>query len=118
MVSDKDDAPEQMRYGMLGEDSSTTGEKLEKFTGEVDWEFLRPHFKSGALFFVDPALPLVQVGTAFAEDDKNQVEAWLKSGDLVKIETIHAQQWENTETTFESLVVSPFVLCRPVDSPS
>lgn len=113
MVSPNENSPEPMRYGMLGKDEATTEDKLEKFTGEVTWDFLRPHYESGALFFVDPALPLVQVGAAFANDDKDSVEAWLKTGDLVKIADLHAKQWEGTETRFESLVVSPFVLCRP-----
>jgi hypothetical protein len=108
-----DSAPEPMRYGILGHDPSSTGQKLEKFTGPTTWKYLRPHFQSGVLYFVDPNLPLAKVGTAFAENNTAQVEAWLKTGDLVKIEPLHAAQWETTDTPFEALVVSPFVLCRP-----
>lgn len=116
MIAPDDDHPEQMQYGMLGQDESSPTDKLEKFTGQVAWEFLRPHFQSGALIFVDPQLSLTEVGTAFTENMTAKVEAWLKAGDLVKIEELHAKQWENTETTFDALVVSPFVLCRPVDA--
>jgi hypothetical protein len=42
------------------------------------------------------------------------VEGWLKSGDLVKIGDLHAAQWEGKAVEFEALVVSPFVLCRPL----
>jgi len=114
MTAPDDHQPEQMNYGILGEDQSSTAQKLEKFTGVVPWSYLQPHFKSGVLYFVDPALPLVTVGAALADNNTTQVEAWLKTGDLVKIEDLHASQWENTDTQFESLVVSPFVLCRPV----
>ena len=40
----------------------------------------------------------------------------LKAGDIVKIGDLHAAQWEKPgdKTEFEALVVSPFVLCRPV----
>ena len=115
MISPDDDPNEQLRYGMLGKDESTTAEKLEKFTGRVTWDFLRPHYRSGVLYFVDPSLPLVDVGATFAENDTQQVEKWLKLACLVKIEELHANQWEDTDTQFESLVVSPFVLCRPVE---
>lgn len=113
MSEPADDTPEPMRYGMLGGDQSTSEEKLEKYTGQITWEFLKPHFESGSLYFVDPSLPLAKVGSAFANNEASSVKNWLKSGDLVKIEALHAQQWEKTETQFESLVVSPFVLCRP-----
>ena len=69
-----------------------------------------PHYQTGSLFFVDPELKL-EVVVAFTENNTEQVETWLKSGGLVKIEALHAQ--EDTGTLFEALVVSPFILCRP-----
>ena len=105
---------DQMRYAMLGEDAGSTEEKLEKYVGQVPWSYLVPHYKAGSLFFVDPGLDLKEVGAAIADNQADVVEAWLKSGDLVKIEAIHAGQWEGSKTQFEALVVSPFVLCRPV----
>ena len=109
---------EEMRYGILGEDTSTPAEKLEKYAGEVDWSYLRDHYQNGVLFFVDPSLDLAEVGAAITSDDKKQVAGWLKSADLVKIEALHASQWEDEKTDikqqFQALVVSPFVLCRPV----
>ena len=102
-----------MRYGILGEDHSTTGEKLAKYTGDVAWGYLKDHYQNGVLFFVDPDLKLEEVGLALAEDRASRVAAWLKSGEMVKIEKIHADQWEGSDQIFEALVVSPFVLCRP-----
>ena len=103
-----------MKYALLGEDHSSDEEKLEKFTGEVGWSYLRPHYQSGVLFFVDRSLRLQHVGAAISADETDRVKAWMKSGDMVKIGSLHAAQWEGTETLFEALVVSPFVLCRPV----
>jgi hypothetical protein len=115
MIMPDSPAPEPMKYAILGEDSSDTPEKLAKYTGVVDWSYLRPHFQREALFFVDPSLKLEDVGAAFAANDKDRVEAWLKSADLVKISDLHAQQWEKQkDALFEALVVSPFVLCRPL----
>jgi len=93
----------------------STPEKLANYTGTVTWDYLRPHYERGGLFFVDPCLKLEVVGAAIAENESERVDAWLKSGDLVKISDLHAAQWEKpAEVLFEALVVSPFVLCRPV----
>jgi hypothetical protein len=103
-----------MKYAILGEDTSSEEEKLEKYTGTVGWGYLRPHFISGVLYFVDLSMPLAEVGRAFTENRKDRVEAWLRYGDLVKIGDLHAAQWEKGGMEFEALVVSPFVLFRPV----
>lgn len=114
MVSPDPNEPEPLKYAMLGEDNSSVGDKLEKFTGIVDWRYLRPHWQSGVLYFVDPGLELADAGRAIAENRSDLVEGWLRSGDLVKIGDLHAAQWETGGQDFEALVVSPFVLCRPV----
>jgi hypothetical protein len=114
MVSDESNKREPLRYAMIGEDVSSTEEKLEKYTGTVNWKYLAPHYLSGSLFFVDTKLTLTEVGYAFTNNETDQVENWLKSGDLVKIGELHAEQWQKGETEFEALVISPFVLCRPV----
>lgn len=114
MVSNNSPTPESMKYVMLGNDLSSTQEKLAKYTGQVVWSYLAPHYETGSLYFVDPSLKLEDVGAAISTDRTEQVDGWLRSGDLVKIEAIHAAQWQDSETEFEALVVSPFVLCRPV----
>lgn len=105
---------EKMRDGMLGEDASSPEEKLANYSGEVGWDYLKGPYLNNVLYFIDPALKLEVVGAALTADDKSSIEAWLKSGDLVKIEQLHARQWEGGEQQFEALVVSPFVLCRPI----
>lgn len=114
MISGEEQPNQSMKYGLLGEDQSTDSEKLAKFAGEVDWTYLKPHFERGSLFFVDSSLEMTQVGEAMAKDDSAAIEGWLKTGDLVKIEAIHAFQWEDGKTEFEAVVISPFVLCRPL----
>jgi hypothetical protein len=88
-------------------------EKLANYIGKVPWSYLAPHSLTGSLYFADPGLKLEDVGAAISANRTEQVEAWLKSADLVKIEAIHAAQWEHGDAEFEALVVSPFVLCRP-----
>lgn len=104
---------------MIGEDASSPEEKIAKYTGVVDWTYLKPHYESEVLYYLDPAISLEQAGLAIIADDKKTVSQWLKKGDLVKIEALHAAQWEKEEpdgikkTQFRALVVSPFVLCQP-----
>lgn len=114
MILPDSTTPEPMKYTMIGQDTSTTEEKLAKYTGQVPWSYLAPHAEKGTLLFVDRSLKLEEVGAAFSANESAKVDAWLKSGDLVKIGEIHTAQWKDTDTQFEALVVSPFVLFRPV----
>lgn len=98
---------------MVGGDTQGTPEKLEKYTGVVDWQYLKPHFDAGVLIYVDPALSITEVGQALADDNKGKIQAWLKSGDLVKPSDPHAQWWQENPQSFTALVVSPFVLMQP-----
>jgi len=91
-----------------------TAEKLANYTGTVTWDYLKPHYERGGLFFVDPCIKLEIVGEAIANNCSDKVAAWLKSADLVKITELHASQWEEKpDLLFDALVVSPFVLFRP-----
>jgi hypothetical protein len=96
------------------EDHSSDEEKLDKYTGNVDWSYLKPHFEAGSMIYVDPCLDLKQAGLAFANDDKAQVEAWLKSGDLVQPCNLHTKHWQENETHFNAMIVRPFVLAQPI----
>lgn len=103
-----------MRYGLLGDDASSDLDKLAKYTGEVDWAYLRPHHERGALLWIDPALEITEVGRAIAEDNASQVRQWRERGDLVKPSEPHATYWESSGARFLALVVSPFVLIQPL----
>ncbi len=115
MISADPSSHGRMKYAVLGEDALGTEEKLANYCGRVDWTYLKPHYLSGSLLFVDPELGLAMVGAAISADERSKVEAWLKGGDLVKIGDLHAAQWEKCGGEFEALVVSPFVLCRPLE---
>ena len=88
--------------------------ELDKYMGEVGWDYLKPHFESGALLFLDVGLDMKEVGEALVADEKVKVEAWMKSGDLVRPSQPHADYWESAGEVFRALVVSPFVLMQPV----
>lgn len=106
---------ETMRYGVIGEDQSSACEKLEKYTGEVEWAYLKKPFEDGVLLYVDPCLDLAAVGQAFTEDRADTVKAWRSAGDIIQPGPPHAQYWEQSEARFLALVVSPFVLIQPLE---
>jgi hypothetical protein len=96
------------------EDHSSDEEKLEKYSGNVDWSYLKPHYESGSMIYVDPALDLKTAGLAFANDDQAQVKAWLKSGDLVQPCQLHTEHWQKNNAHFNAMIVRPFVLAQPI----
>ncbi|GAA5483594.1 DUF2288 domain-containing protein [Haloferula sargassicola] len=102
----------RMKYGILGEDAQSDDEKISKYTGEVGWSYLRPHFERDALIWVDPELDLGQVAKAFIGDDSVRVADWLGNGDLVRVGKLHAAQWEAGDELFTAVVVTPFVLMQ------
>jgi hypothetical protein len=95
------------------QDNLSQDEKLEKYSGEVDWNYLQPHFKAGNMIYVDPRLDLKQAGLAFTKDQKHLVEKWLKSGDLMQPCELHAQHWEKEKRQFKAMIVRPFILAQP-----
>jgi hypothetical protein len=97
------------------EDHQTPAEKLEKYSGDVDWSYLRPHFKAGNMIYVDPCLDLKEVGLVFAKDNQQQVQEWLKAGDLVQPCELHAEHWAKEGTRFQAMIVRPFVLAQPIE---
>jgi len=96
------------------EDHSTDAEKLDKYSGDVDWSHLAPHYRAGHLIYVDPTLDLKTAGLAFTEDNKDCVQAWLKKGDLVQPCDLHAEHWEREGIRFNAMIVRPFVLAQPI----
>ncbi|MGJ8655132.1 MAG: DUF2288 family protein [Akkermansiaceae bacterium] len=108
----------KLQYDVLGEDLASAGDKIAKYTGDVDWNYLKPHYKTGAMIYVDPELTLTEVAEAFTKDDKTQVQAWLKSADLVKPSHLHEDWWEYDQTRFTAVVITPFVLAQPLPKDS
>jgi hypothetical protein len=96
------------------EDNATQAEKLDKYSGEVDWGYLRPHFEAGNLLYVDPCLDLKTAGLALTNDDQAQVKKWLHCGDLVQPCELHAEHWEKEKTLFQAMIVRPFILAQPI----
>ena len=104
--------PDSINYGMLQSDIPNNSQKLDKYVGEVSWEYLEPHFQSGSLIYIDNSLCIKDVGQALAKDDTKKVKQWLMAGDALKPGQAHAKYWNEANSTFIALVVSPFVIIQ------
>ncbi len=82
------------------------------------WRDLAPHAKKGAVFIVEKALDLVDVGVAMAENNAAQVEAWIIESTLRRPTPDEHQIWDATPGTyFDMLIVEPFVLIQENERP-
>lgn len=92
-------------------------EKLLEQLETVDGESLVPHYERGALVFVGAHLDIIDVGVAFAEDNKESVTHWLQSGDLWKCSEKDKDNGSLEMTSkFQFLILQPFVLAKPVNT--
>lgn len=105
---------ERMNYAVLNSDEASTSEKLEKYTGEIQWSYLKPHFEAGSLVWVSEELSITEVGEAISDDESDRVQSWKREGLLLIPSEPHADYWESIEAEFRALVVSPFVLIQPL----
>lgn len=109
------DKKKPMEYGMVGDDGLTMEERLEKYSGVTDWGYLRAACMYEVLYYIDQSLALQEVANAFLEDNADQIQTWLKAGDIVKLEKLHLDHFDQDKSKeFEATVVSPFVLCKEV----
>ncbi len=90
-------------------------EELARTLGEVFWSDLRAHAGRDALIVVAAGLDLLEVGEALAKNEAARVEAWIRAGQLGKPSAEELRLWPaDPAARFESLIVSPFVLIRPL----
>lgn len=104
-----------MNYAMLNSDEPSTAEQLEKYSGEISWEYLKPHFESGNLIWISPEVSLTEAGQALTNDESERVQSWKQEGVVLIPSEPHAVFWEKSGARFRALVVSPFVLIQPLE---
>ena len=91
--------------------------KLKLETGRVSWLELQRHFARGVVVIVAPGADLVEVAAGIAEDDRQAVQGWLETGQLVRAEDRHARRWAEDDTAFWAVVVAPWVLVQEEGEP-
>ena len=82
-------------------------------TAQIEWSALERHFARGELLVVDRVLDLVVVAQAFIDDDSEQVQRWMKQGQLAVATDEQAADWfERNPDTLWAVVIRPWVLMQ------
>jgi len=86
-------------------------------TSKLGWNELEAHFARGVVIKVDPALNLLDTGTAFVQDNSQQIEEWMKNGKIVRACDQDALNWSARNPVFWVVVVAPWVLIQELTTP-
>ena len=97
----------------MTQDPASTAAKLNQETARIDWTALQPFFARGQTVLVRPGLDLVAVATAFADDRRDAVAAWMETGDVAPVADAQAEEWSQTNAELWAVVVAPWVLVQP-----
>lgn len=93
-------------------------EKLQTALGQTDWPPLGPHAARQALFEVH-GMDLVDVGLAIVRDRTAVVALWVKEGTIARPSAERVAAFRaDPDALFESLIVQPYVLFRPLSPDS
>lgn len=88
--------------------------QLKDAIGPARWDWLQPHAKRDAVIVVTAEMDLVEVGIALAEDKATNVRRWIDEQAIYKPLPDQLSAWNDRaeDSTFEALIVAPFVLIR------
>ena len=84
-------------------------------TGRLSWTQAERHFARGVMVKVAPALDLLEVAAAMAEDDQTVFTRWLEAGLVARASTEDAIRWHESQAEFWAVVVAPWVLAQEID---
>jgi len=97
---------------MQDEDTPDLRSLLNAQAGTANWSELERHFARGVLVLVSGELDLIDVAARVAEDDKEQVEAWMHSGQVRGPEMADVKDWHGRNAEFWTVVSAPWVLIQ------
>lgn len=81
-------------------------------TAQIEWRELARFFAAGQTIYVDERLDLVDVATAFIQDDKQLVESWLADKWVLPVPDDIAAEWHESDALVWSVVARPWVLVQ------
>ena len=87
---------------------------LNQETARIPWHELQPFFARGQTITIDPGLDLVSVATAFAEDNRTQVQAWMQDDRVARVSDDLCAEWLAAEQEVWAVVIAPWVLVQAV----
>jgi len=83
-------------------------------TAKIAWKELQRFYAKGTVIHVNEALDLVQVATAFSNDDSVLVGAWMKSEQVGAVADSQALEWFENNAEVWAVTVAPFVLVQSI----
>jgi hypothetical protein len=83
-------------------------------TGKLAWPELERHFARGMVVRVDNDLDLVEVAAAVVEDNKEAVNAWMASSQVMHADERDAKDWTLRQPQFWAVVAAPWVLIQEI----
>lgn len=91
-------------------------DRLHLETAVIRWHELQTYFAAGSVYWVSPALNLLDVGVALTTDNGAVVKPWVDASQLMAATDEQAAEWFAKDATMWGLVVQPFVLVQERDA--
>ena len=86
--------------------------KVNLETSQIPWKELQRFFAAGLAIAVATELDLVEVAYEFSQDNKSQVEQWLKQGLIAAVSDQQAGEWYQHDSLVWAVVVRPWILVQ------
>jgi hypothetical protein len=96
----------------MSQQQTHSRQELHRQTARISWPELEPHFARGVVIAVNGELDLVEVATAFANDERSAVEAWLAAGTVRRLPNELARDWATRDAQLWAVVTAPWVLVQ------
>ena len=81
-------------------------------TARIAWKELQRFFANGSAIYVSSDLDLIEVAFQISEDNKEQVLAWMNTGQLARVSDTQALAWYEADAEVWAVVVRPYVLVQ------
>jgi hypothetical protein len=88
--------------------------KINRETSKMQWTELLPFFAKGMAIYVSHSLDLIKVAYALSEDNKQQLEEWMKEGLVANVSDEQASVWHESNVVVWACVIKPWVLVQPI----
>lgn len=89
-------------------------EDLKEQIQEIEGSELKSHWERQALILLQSHMSLLEVGLAFAQDEKLKVQDWLEKGEIWKCTENDLSELSN-QIKYEFLILQPFVIAQKQD---
>ena len=83
-------------------------------TAKIEWKELQRFYAQGKVFHVADELDLVQVASAFSDDNIESVTTWASSGQVQAVSDSQAIEWFEADELVWAVTVAPFVLVQSI----